>query len=156
MLRQFLTRRVRGASADAADLFQEIFLRLLRLRNPESIRNPQAYLYTVASHVLYQHTSGRAEAAASVDSEEVLPQLESEAHPDPALQADLQQRIEMLARALERLPPRASATLIMYRCEGLTLDEIGRRLGVSRPMVRKYLTRALALCDQHLEEEGGL
>jgi DNA-directed RNA polymerase specialized sigma24 family protein len=40
----------------------------------------------------------------------------------------------------------------MYRCEGLTLEQIGGRLGVSRPMARKYLVRAIAFYDQHLED----
>ena len=39
----------------------------------------------------------------------------------------------------------------MYRCEGMTLQEIGERLGVSHVMVRKYLARAIAYCDERLE-----
>jgi len=39
----------------------------------------------------------------------------------------------------------------MYRCEGMTLVEIGSRLGVSGPMARKYLMRAIVFCDQYLE-----
>jgi DNA-directed RNA polymerase specialized sigma24 family protein len=40
----------------------------------------------------------------------------------------------------------------MYRCEGLTLQQIGDRLGVSAPMARKYLLRAISFCDQLLED----
>jgi DNA-directed RNA polymerase specialized sigma24 family protein len=46
------------------------------------------------------------------------------------------------------------ATLVMYRCEGMTLTEIGKRLGVSHTMARKYLTRANVFCDEYLEERG--
>jgi DNA-directed RNA polymerase specialized sigma24 family protein len=60
-LRRFLSGRLPRGSADVADLIQETFLRLLRLlrllriKDHEAIRNPQAYLFTVASHVVHQH-----------------------------------------------------------------------------------------------------
>jgi hypothetical protein len=38
----------------------------------------------------------------------------------------------------------------------MTLEEIGARLGVSGPMARKYLIRAIAFCDRYLEERGPL
>jgi hypothetical protein len=54
-LRAFLAARLRN-SADIADLAQEVFLRLLRVDAHEQIRNPEAYLLTVASHVIHQHS----------------------------------------------------------------------------------------------------
>jgi DNA-directed RNA polymerase specialized sigma24 family protein len=54
-LRRFLSSRLPRGSADVADLTQETFLRLLRIKDHEAIRNPQAYLFTVASHVVHQH-----------------------------------------------------------------------------------------------------
>jgi RNA polymerase sigma-70 factor (ECF subfamily) len=54
-LRRFLSSRLPRGSADVADLIQETFLRLLRIKDHEAIRNPQAYLFTVASHVVHQH-----------------------------------------------------------------------------------------------------
>ena len=54
-LRRFLVARVRNA-ADVPDLVQEIYLRMLRVPDIESVRSPEAYLFTVAQHVIYQHT----------------------------------------------------------------------------------------------------
>lgn len=53
-LRRFLRLRVRDAS-DVPDLAQEVFLRLLRAPSHEDIRSPEAYLFTIASHVVQQH-----------------------------------------------------------------------------------------------------
>lgn len=153
-LRRFLSLRLRRASADVPDLFQEIFVRLLRIKDHETIRNPQAYLYTVAKHVLYQYTLKRPVGAQVMDPLEVLSELPSFTAPDPADEADLEQQISDLGRALEKLSVRAYATLVMYRCEGMTLTEIGERLGVSHTMARKYLTRAIVFCDEYLEEWG--
>lgn len=151
-LRRFLAARMRQA-ADVPDLVQEIFLRLLRIKDPGAIRNPQAYLYTVASHVLQQYTLERSAAPESMDPYEVASRLQSEPVRDPAHELEIEEQIEKFARALEQLSPRSYATLILYRCDGLSLDEIAARLGVSRPMVRKYLARAIAFCDRHVEQE---
>jgi len=55
-------------------------------------------------------------------------------------------------RALAQLPRKAYVTLILNRVVGLPLDEVGRRLGISRPMAKKYLAKALAHCRQRSEQ----
>jgi RNA polymerase sigma factor (sigma-70 family) len=153
-LRRFLSGRLRHAASEAPDIFQEIFLRLLQIKNHETIRNPQAYLYTVAGHVLHQYSLKRSIGPETMDPLELATELRSITAPDPADEADLAQQIVELGRALEKLSPRAYATLVMYRCEGMTLAEIGERLGVSHTMARKYLARAIMFCDQYLEGRG--
>lgn len=150
-LRRFLAARLRNAAADVPDLVQEIYLRLLRLKDHEAIRNPQAYLYTIAGHVLHQYTLRRAIEPTIMDPLKVVDDLESSVAPDPAEEADIQQRLEAMECALEAHSPRAYAVLVMYRCEGLTLKQIGERLGVSNVMARKHLERALKYCDQFLD-----
>lgn len=150
-LRRFLSARLRNA-ADLPDLVQEIYLRVLRLKNHEAIRNPQAYLYTIASHVLHQYALRRAVTPETMDPLDVVDALHCGAADDPAEEADIEQRVESLGRALEQHSPRAYAAFVMYRCEGLTLQEIGERLGVSNVMARKYLMRAIKYCSQHLDD----
>jgi RNA polymerase sigma factor (sigma-70 family) len=82
--------------------------------------------------------------------------LPAETSVDPAEEADLEQQLMQVGRALEQYSPRAYATLVMYRCEGMTLQEIGSRLGVSGPMARKYLIRAIAFCDRYVEEQDAI
>lgn len=151
-LRRFLASRMRNARSDVLDLVQEVYLRLLRIPDPEAIRNPQAYLYTIASHVLHQHTLRRAVRGTTIDPTDIDAELKSVSQHDPAEEVQLEQRYEQIGEGLEQLSPRAYITLILYRCEGYTLEEIGKRLGVSRPMVKKYLVKALTYCHQRLEE----
>jgi len=152
-LRRFLSLRLRNAAADVPDLVQEIYLRLLRLKDHEAIRNPQAYLYTIASHVVHQYTLRRAAVPETMDPLDVVKALQASSSVDPAEEADIERRIERLGRDLEAYSPRAYAVLVMYRCEGLTLKQIGERLGVSNVMARKYLMRAIKYCDQHLDAQ---
>ena len=151
-LLSFFTQRLRNR-ADAPDLAQEVFLRLMRVEHRETIRSPEAYLFTVASHVLNQHMLRQANIPASIDISEMFAELQLTSDDDPLARADAQQRLEQIDRLLERLPPKVSSTLLLHRFAGLSIEEIGRELGVSRPAAKKYLSRALKECRNVLEEE---
>jgi len=151
-LRRFISSRVR-IGADVPDLVQEVFLRLLRVERHEAIRNPQAYLYTVASHVLSQHTLRSAATDEVLRFSNLLAaDLRGSLDSDPAAEVETEQLFEELARDLERHAPRAYATLALHRYHGLELKEIAPRLGVSYNMVKRYLAQALTFCQQRLAE----
>src|SRR5690606_20444248 len=64
---RFMSARLRHAAADVPDLVQEVFLRLLRVERPETIRSPEAYLFTIARHVLHQHRVRREATPETID-----------------------------------------------------------------------------------------
>jgi RNA polymerase sigma factor (sigma-70 family) len=150
-LRRFLSARLRNA-ADAPDLAQEVFLRLLRVEHHEAIRSPEAYLFTVASHVLHQHALRQSAIPASVDITELFTELQLISTDDPTACAETQQRLDELERALAQLPPRVSTTLLLHRYAGFSIEEIGKQLGVARPTAKKYLAQALAHCRNAREQ----
>lgn len=149
-LRRFLLVRVRNA-ADVPDIIQEVYLRMLRVPSIESIRSPEAYLFTVAQHVVQQHALRQSASPQSVELTHVLNAPHVAADADPELDLDAQQCLERLQAALDRLSPKARATFMLHRRDGLSFDEIGARLGTSRAMVKKYLMQALMQLRQHLE-----
>lgn len=152
-LRRFLLARVRNA-ADASDLVQEVYLRLLRVEDHETIRMPEAYVFALANHVLYQFRLRQSRADQPTELLDVLAEAQSVFENDPLVRSETQQRIEELETVLNDLSPKARATLILHRRDGLTLEQIGAQLGISRPMVKKYLARALLRCRQAFEDEG--
>jgi RNA polymerase sigma-70 factor (ECF subfamily) len=149
-LRRFLSLRLRNVH-DVPDLAQEVFLRLLRVDRHETIRNPEAYLFTVASHVIHQHMLRRASEPVSVEITEALAELQTSEDEDPTHRADGAQRVEALEETLRQLPPRVAAALVLHRVGGYTVQEIGDRLGVSRETAKKYLARAAAHCHGRLQ-----
>lgn len=149
-LRRYVASRLRNAAADVPDLVQEVFLRLLRIDRHETIRSSEAYLFTIATHVLHQHTLRRAARPGTVEITALLAEVESEPEHDPSYQAETQQRIEELRGVLEQLSPKARAVLLLHRRDGYSLEEIGRQLGVSRAMAAKYLAKALLHCRRHV------
>jgi RNA polymerase sigma factor (sigma-70 family) len=151
-LRRFLASRLRSAAADASDLVQEVFLRLLRIDRHETIRSSESYLFTIAFHVLHQHALRRSATPETMDVAALVEELASGPDNDPAGRAETQQRLEALQGALQELSPKAQAVLLLHRRDGYSLEEIGTQLGVSRAMAAKYLAKALLHCRQRLRE----
>src|SRR5579862_5231862 len=106
-LRRFLASRVRQ-SVDVPDLTQEVYLRMLRVPNVESIRSPEAYLFTVAQHVLQQHTLKSA-ALPSADLAVALNTQSATGHADPAQELVAAQCLDRLQETLDKLSPKVRA-----------------------------------------------
>jgi RNA polymerase sigma factor (sigma-70 family) len=149
-LRRYLTSRVRNI-ADVPDLLQEVYLRMLRIPDHDAIRSPEAYLFTVAQHVAHQHAIRQSNVSPPVELHQMLGEL-AELPADPASELSAEQSLKELEYALERLSPRERATFLYHRRDGLTLQDIADRLGVSRQMVKKYLAKALIELRGQLRE----
>lgn len=152
-LQAFFHRRIRTKS-DAADLAQEVYLRLLRVSDPTTIRNPEAYLFTVAGNLLKENgaVDRRQVTAVGLDEPDVA-QLHSEWPGFEGL-LDTQQRLERLQRVLRQLPAKCCAALVFQYRYGLSYQEIADRLEVSPSMVKKYLTQALGQCRRRMAGIG--
>ena len=150
-LRQFLRTRVRNA-ADIPDLIQEVFLRLMRVPSRETIRQPEAYIFTIARHAAQQHQLTSSRADVFVEFDEALCDFLPGPEPDPVLAVSAEQCVLALQDALEQMSPKVRATFLLYRRDGLSMDEISERLGISRPMAKKYLVKALARFRERLRE----
>jgi RNA polymerase sigma-70 factor (ECF subfamily) len=148
-LRRFLSVRLRNVH-EVPDLAQEVFLRLLRVDRHESIRNPEAYLFTVASHVVHQHSLRRSSQPSFVDITDAATELASPDGEDPLNRSDNAQRVERLEEILNRLPPRVGAALVLHRVAGCTVEEVADRLGVSPSTAKRYLARAARQCRKAL------
>lgn len=150
-LRRFLSARLKNPH-EIPDLAQEVFLKLLGVKQHESIRSPEAYLFTVASHVIHQHALRKAKEPVNVDIAEVFAELQTLAGDDPAMQVDHGKRIANLQEILKELPPRVGTALVMHKLGGYTVQEIGDHLGVARETAKDYLARAAEHCRNHRAE----
>jgi RNA polymerase sigma factor (sigma-70 family) len=148
-LEGFFRRRIRSRAA-AADLAQEVYLRLLRVNDTDAIRNPEGYLYTVASNLVREHAV--LEKRYGAESEFDEPSLQYALGQPPELDEflDTQVRTQRLAEVLSQLPPKCQAAVLMKYAQGLSYEEIAARLEVSTHMVQKYLGQALAHCRKRM------
>jgi RNA polymerase sigma factor (sigma-70 family) len=152
-LQAFLYRRVRR-HPDAAELAQEVYLRMLRVPDMDAIRNPEAYLYTVASNLAKERGREMRHADGMLDVQDELVQEQLAQLPAFAAQLDDQQRIKRLREVLNQLPPKCHAAVVLQYWHGLSYEEIGQRLGISSHMVKKYLGQALAHCRRRMARMG--
>lgn len=138
--------RCRGCEQEANDLAQEIYMELLRVPEPEAVKQPQAYLYRVASHVVYRfkRRQQRDSDFVTFDSR-TLERLDDRPNADTAgEQAGGQvDAVRELERLMQPLPPLYRAIILMCKRDGLTYAQAGRKLGISVHTVKKYLHRAM-------------
>ena len=152
-LQAFLYRRVHH-HADATDLAQEVYVRMLRVRDPDTIRDMEAYLFTVASNLAKEHAAreGRRGLAVEVEDGTVLEELSEPAGFDA--QIDVAHQVQRLREVLRQLPPRWHAAVVMQYVQGLSQQQIGDQLGVSPRTVKKYLAQALGRCRRRMARLG--
>jgi RNA polymerase sigma factor (sigma-70 family) len=152
-LQAFFRRRLR-ARRDAADLTQEVYLRLLRARRTE-ILNPEAYLFTVANNLVKEQSVMRRRDQERVDlthpgTLEALRMQALMADADPTYGIDLEAQVRGLRAVLPELPPRCQLVLALAFDKNLSHREIAERLKVSKTMVRKLLVQAIAKCRKRM------
>jgi transmembrane sensor len=94
-LQTFFLRRIR-AKADAADLAQEVYVRMLRISDQDTIRNPVHYLYTVANNLVKEHAVLERRRASGIDIDEAPANEQLETLPEFDGDLDATQRIARL------------------------------------------------------------
>ena len=148
-LQSFFLRRIR-AKSDAADLAQEVYVRMLRVRDLEAIRNPVHYLYTVANNLVKEHAALDRRQASSVDIDNTPAHEQLETLPAFDGDLDATQRVARLGVVLKQLRPKCRAAVELRFTQGLSYREIAIHLGVSPQMAKKYVAQALGHCRRRM------
>jgi RNA polymerase sigma-70 factor (ECF subfamily) len=132
-----------GNAADAADLAQDTFVRLLQRTERFELKAPRAFLRTIARGLVIDHWR-REEIERAY--------LESIAHLPDALAPSAEARVlvlellEDIARLLEGLKPKVRKAFLLAQCDGLTNKLIARQMGISLRSVERYVAEALYHC----------
>ena len=141
-LKAWLQRKL-GTSAQAADLAHDTFVRLLVSPDAERMREPRAFLRTVAHGLLVNHWRRQDLERAWADTLAQLPQAMS---PSPEERAMALQTLQLVDAMLERLNPKARTAFLLSQLDGLTYAAIAEQLKVSERMVKKYMAQAMFEC----------
>ena len=152
-LQAFFLRRIRS-KADAADLAQEVYVRMLRISEPEAIRNPIGYLYTVASNLVKEHAVLDRRQASGIDIDEAPAHEQLESLPAFDRDLDATQRVARLGVVLQQLRPKCRAAVELRYTQGLSFREIAIHLEVSPQMAKKYVAQALGHCRRRMSRLG--
>jgi RNA polymerase sigma-70 factor (ECF subfamily) len=144
VLRRFLMSRV-GNVNDIDDLVQEVFTRLLRVRDTELVRDPLAYLFGIAANVAREFLQRRYQDSVLFDSDVAD---RTPAGAERLMDGGIAERLELgdqLNRALIKLPPTHRLVILLVKRDGLSYAEASRTTGLSVHTIEKYLVEARAL-----------
>lgn len=147
-LHRFLRRRVAKVE-DVGDLVQEVYLRMMRLQKTEMVRNPLAYIYGIASNVAREFYMRERHRRIEFDSAAAQAALDESVSASVDRTGGFSER--QVEEALASLSANRLAVLLLERRDGLSIEEIAARLGLSVHTVKKYSVEALAHVRASLE-----
>ncbi|MBC9903200.1 MULTISPECIES: sigma-70 family RNA polymerase sigma factor [Achromobacter] len=138
----WLNRRVNNR-ADAADLTQDTFFRVLVSPNAVVPSEPRAYLLTLARRLTIdlwrtRDVEARYLQALSQEPEPVM------ASPETLLM--LKQAVMEIDRLLDGLPVPVKHAFLLNRLDGMTHPAIAQALGLSLATVERHVKRAFLHC----------
>ena len=133
LIRQALASRA-PLVADIDDLVQEVYLRMLRIPDPELVQDPQAYLYRVAQNVAEEW---RQRSARHDHSEYELAEFDSGV--DLEKEKNDEECKDRIDQALSRLTLASRTAVILHMRDGMTYGEIATHMGVTRRAVKRYM-----------------
>jgi RNA polymerase sigma factor (sigma-70 family) len=157
-LTRYLIRKSPGAT-DAQDLMQDVYVRILKIKNLRGIEQPRAYLYKVAACVAYEHRKHFSACPPHVTYDEVtsdearLADLSYEPN-EPESAAAASERLDALDARLNELSPRVRDALLWDHRDGYTCDEIAEKLSAATHRVKKYLNQGFGSLPERGSDAG--
>lgn len=136
-------RRKLGNTADAADLVQDTFTRVLASQSPTPIREPRAYLSTITKGILANWCKRQALERAYLDALAAMPEAQA---PPPEQRLIILEALHQIDALLDSLPARVRRAFLRSQLDGMTYEAIARELDVSLITVKRYMKQAFIAC----------
>jgi RNA polymerase sigma factor (sigma-70 family) len=145
-LQGWLQRRL-GDVHGAADLTHDTFLSILKAQIGrcvlDGLREPRAYLTTVAKGLLVNRQRRLALEQAWLETLAVLPQAMA---PSPEEEVLILEALNELDALFDAMPPVVRVVFLHSQVDGLSYAEIAGRLDISLRTVKRHMARAFELC----------
>ena len=134
--------RVTGSAADAEDVLQTVFLRLMRRKEKLDLSpSPGSYLHRAAVNASLDLLRSRTRSR-SVSLEEVEPFSIEGSEPSPEAQYVDRELQNQIRRSIATLSPKAAEIIVLKYFEGHSNLEIAEMLGTSQMVIGVLMHRA--------------
>ena len=145
------------ASREAAEeVVQDVFLKIWEKRTTlAELGSFKAYLFRAAKNQLINHLR-REQVRVRVTGELYEAGVGAVNSEDTQHQVDYRRAQGLLREAVDGLPPRRKQVFLLSTEEGLSLDDIATRLGISKNVVKKQLYEAYGTMRDYLTAHGEL
>lgn len=139
-----------GSAVSPEDVAQESFVRLYAAE-PESVRSPRAFLFRTAHNLAIDQVRRR-DASPVVTSEDLV-QSSPAGSGSPEDERIASEEVRALEAAIASLSEQQRLALVLRRIERLPPQEIAARLGVSVRQAQRLVVQALANVQAHLRAQ---
>ncbi len=153
-LRYWLARRV-PLRQDVEDVVQETYAILAGLPDVSHVRQPRAYLYTVAQSVVLQQL--RRAQVVSIEAMADIEQLQLPGEDaSPEQRASSRQELWRVWELIGQLPDKCRQAFLLRRVEGCSQREIAERMRISENTVEKHVCKGIRLLMDAMKTEAGM
>lgn len=147
-LMAFFLRRA-ASRAEAEDLVQEVFIRMIARGEGADVRSADSFVFTIASNLVRdrarmaatRHDRAHDQIDAAYENDAVDGSLVEHLSPDRVLLG--RERLTEALKALNELGPRTRNIFVLYRMENMQRREIAGLYGISVSAVEKHIAKAL-------------
>jgi len=151
-LRRFIRARVRSET-EAEDVLQDVFLRICRRGDLESLQSPGAVLFKtsfrLSLNAIRRRKSSPIDGGCEVERLE-LPNADRS--PEEAL--IVRQMMESLSRSFGALPAQCRRVLSLRTVDGLSYEEMSAQLGLSISTLEKHVVKGRRILREHRAASG--
>lgn len=139
-----LRKQFGGGPPEPEDIAQQAFQKLVERDDLSKIKNLQAFIWRIARNMILDHK--RAQDVRSRYDFEVeklyFPLKNDVSTPEDVLL--VQEQLNIVKKIVDELPERRRQALLLNRIEGLSVTEVGKQLGISRPSAAAHIAKAMA------------
>jgi RNA polymerase sigma-70 factor (ECF subfamily) len=146
--------RVTGSTADAEDVLQTVFLRVIRREEEVAVGNLEGYLHRSAVNAALDLVRSR-KLWHSVPLEDTAPLHSQDPSSDPDRTHASREARAILRKAVAALAPRAAEIFALRYFEGCDNIDIARMLGISQTQVAVSLHRTRSRLQQEIRNYMG-
>jgi len=140
---------------DIEDFTQETFLKGFAAEMKGEVREPKAFLFTIARNVALYDIRKKTRTPMNFTEIYSEPELiidESKVGADDWLNS--RRKLVFFAKAVATLPPQCQKAFLLRRVDGLHYKQIANRMDISVSAVEKHVVLGLLKCKAYLKAHG--
>ena len=134
-----------SSRSDAQEIVQEVYVKLLTMKDLEHLETPRAFLFRMAINQSVDYLRKRV-VRANLTPPPVIEDVHAAPLPERQLWAS--QQWKKVQPALRELPAKSSQAFVMHVLEGRDFSAIAVDMKLSERMVRYHVSRAMAHCRE--------
>ncbi|MDX7999207.1 sigma-70 family RNA polymerase sigma factor [Xenorhabdus sp. Reich] len=128
----------------AEDLTHEIFIKLMQSSDLADIRQPKAFLMTIARRTIANYYRRKKLEDSYLEYVRTAPKISSNSSEYQFL---LLEQLDRIDKTLDELPTKSRQAFLLTQLQGMRYKDVAENLGVSMSSVKSYLQQAHKKCS---------